>query len=66
LQVSFTQRDFPTPSRESLAVEEKEFLAKQLAARKATGFVAEDLRPEECNPVWLKNKGEYVFLPIRL
>lgn len=58
IKVSFSARHFPTPQRESQEPAEQEWLMKQHAARKATGFVVEDLRPEERNPQWLKEKGD--------
>lgn len=61
VNVSFTDRIFPTPSRESKAEEEQEWLAKQAAARRFVGFDDADLRPEERNPQWLKDKGDEFF-----
>lgn len=58
IEVEFSDRKFTTPSRESTKQEEMEWLIKQNAAQKATGFVEGDLRPEERNPQWLKEKGD--------
>ncbi|XP_060531746.1 dynein axonemal assembly factor 4-like [Cylas formicarius] len=58
LQVLFSEREFPTPSRESLLEEEAEFLRKQAEAKRSAGFVQEDLRPEEKNPQYLLAKGK--------
>lgn len=58
LQVEFTAREFVTPSRESTMEEENVWLTKQAAARRSCGFVSEDIRPEECNPQFVKAKGD--------
>ncbi|XP_046424093.1 dynein axonemal assembly factor 4-like isoform X1 [Neodiprion fabricii] len=61
INVKFSERTFPTPARESHQVEEQEWLEKQAAARRQTGFILEDLRPEELDPQWLKDKGDEFF-----
>ncbi|XP_065075412.1 dynein axonemal assembly factor 4-like [Ochlerotatus camptorhynchus] len=61
VQVTFTKRNFITPKRESLEQDERDWIMKQAAAKKATGFVDDDLRPEEQNPEWLKQKGDAFF-----
>ncbi|XP_049874370.1 dynein axonemal assembly factor 4-like [Pectinophora gossypiella] len=61
LEIKHTPRTFPTPSRESVADEEQAWLKNITLARRATGFVSEDLRPEEQDPEWCKNKGDEFF-----
>ncbi|KAG7205374.1 hypothetical protein KM043_007370 [Ampulex compressa] len=61
INVSFSERVFPTPARESSHLDEQEWLAKQAEARRKTGFVTDDLRPEEQDPQWLKDKGDDFF-----
>jgi dyslexia susceptibility 1 candidate gene 1 protein len=61
IEISFSQRNFVTPKRESQDPAEQEWLLKQSEARKAMGFVEEDLSPEERNPQWLKEKGDDFF-----
>ncbi|XP_068996130.1 dynein axonemal assembly factor 4 isoform X1 [Embiotoca jacksoni] len=63
--VSFTPRVFLTALRESRVPEEEEWLRKQAAARRAVSGDDEDLKDlkeEERNPEWLKDKGDQRFL----
>ncbi|XP_076282696.1 dynein axonemal assembly factor 4 [Lasioglossum baleicum] len=61
ISVTFSDRKFPTPARESSHLEEQEWLEKQAEARRKVGFDSADLRPEERDPLWLKNKGDEFF-----
>lgn len=61
IEIQFSQRNFTTPKRESQDPAEQEWLMKQSEARKTIGFVAEDLRPEERDPMFLKEKGDEFF-----
>ena len=61
IDISFTKRNFVTPKRESQDPAEQEWMIKQGEARKSIGFVEEDLRPDERNPQWLKEKGDDFF-----
>ena len=40
---------------------EQEWTLKQAAARRAVGFADDDLRPDERNPEWLKQRGDTFF-----
>lgn len=61
IEVRFSQRNFITPKRESQDSGEQEWLLKQAEARKEIGFVAEDLLPEERDPMFLKDKGDEFY-----
>ena len=60
IQISFTPRVFPTPSRESQDKNEKEWLKKQAEARQASLLPEElkDLSENEQNLEWLKEKAK--------
>ncbi|XP_041535507.1 dynein assembly factor 4, axonemal isoform X2 [Microtus oregoni] len=64
IQISFTPRAFPTALRESQVAEEEEWLHKQAEARRALSTDLpefSDLKEEEKNPDWLKEKGNKLF-----
>ncbi|XP_059191882.1 dynein assembly factor 4, axonemal [Centropristis striata] len=64
IQVTFTPRVFPTALRESRVPEENEWLEKQAEARRSSKADVEeltDLKEEERNPDWLKDKGDKCF-----
>ncbi|XP_043532981.1 dynein assembly factor 4, axonemal [Chiloscyllium plagiosum] len=64
IEVQFTPRVFPTALRESLIAEEEEWLRKQAEARRAKNAnipELKDLKEEEKNPDWLKDKGNKLF-----
>ncbi|XP_065589825.1 dynein axonemal assembly factor 4 [Cyrtonyx montezumae] len=64
IKISFTSRVFPTALRESRVAEEEEWLQKQAEARRTISAdlsELEDLKEEEKNPDWLKDKGNKMF-----
>ncbi|XP_032479945.1 dynein assembly factor 4, axonemal isoform X2 [Phocoena sinus] len=64
IKINFTPRVFPTALRESQVAAEEEWLHKQAEARRAMNTdIAElcDLKEEEKNPEWLKDKGNKLF-----
>ncbi|XP_052796809.1 dynein axonemal assembly factor 4-like [Mya arenaria] len=61
IEVSFTERAFPTPERESCRPLEDEWLKKQAEARRIVELEDENLTEEERNPVWLRDKGNEFF-----
>lgn len=61
IEIKFSSRNFVTPKRESQDPAEQEWLLKQSEARKAIGFVPDDLHPEERDPMYLKAKGDEFF-----
>ncbi|KAH3858094.1 hypothetical protein DPMN_100713 [Dreissena polymorpha] len=62
IAVSFTQRQFPTPERESVRPMEDEWLKKQAEAKRIIELEDENLTEEERNPVWLRDKGNQCWL----
>ncbi|KAG9273450.1 dynein assembly factor 4, axonemal [Astyanax mexicanus] len=64
IKISFTPRVFSTALRESRVPEEEEWLRKQAEVRRmANADLAQldDLKEEEKNPDWLKDKGDKLF-----
>ncbi|XP_010977891.2 dynein axonemal assembly factor 4 isoform X3 [Camelus dromedarius] len=64
IKINFTPRVFPTALRESQVAEEEEWLHKQAEARRAMNAdipELSDLKEEEKNPEWLKDKGNKLF-----
>uniref|UniRef100_A0A8C8A678 Dynein axonemal assembly factor 4 n=1 Tax=Otus sunia TaxID=257818 RepID=A0A8C8A678_9STRI len=64
IKINFTSRVFPTALRESRIAEEEEWLRKQAEARRTISddlSELEDLKEEEKNPDWLKDKGNKMF-----
>ncbi|XP_030354199.1 dynein assembly factor 4, axonemal isoform X1 [Strigops habroptila] len=64
IKINFTSRVFPTALRESRVAEEEEWLRKQAEARRTiSADLSElgDLKEEEKNPDWLKDKGNKMF-----
>ncbi|KAF1672790.1 DAAF4 factor, partial [Pygoscelis papua] len=64
IKINFTSRVFPTALRESRIAEEEEWLRKQAEARRTVSAdlsEVEDLKEEEKNPDWLKDKGNKMF-----
>uniref|UniRef100_A0ABI7YES2 Dynein axonemal assembly factor 4 n=1 Tax=Felis catus TaxID=9685 RepID=A0ABI7YES2_FELCA len=62
IKINFTPRVFPTALRESQVAEEEEWLHKQAEARRALNTdipELSDLKEEEKNPEWLKDKGNF-------
>ena len=56
-EFKMSDRVFPTAARESLLADETEWLAKQASYRERIEIDNPDLRENEKDPVWLKNKG---------
>ncbi|NXT01724.1 DAAF4 factor, partial [Jacana jacana] len=64
IKINFTSRVFPTALRESRVAEEEEWLRKQAEARRTISddlSELKDLKEEEKNPDWLKEKGNKMF-----
>ena len=56
-KVTMSDRVFPTAARESLLAQETEWLAKQSTYRERIEQDNPDLKENEKDPIWLKNKG---------
>ncbi|XP_074956420.1 dynein axonemal assembly factor 4 isoform X2 [Phalacrocorax aristotelis] len=64
IKINFTSRVFPTALRESHVAEEEEWLRKQAEARRTVSAdlsELDDLKEEEKNADWLKDKGNKMF-----
>ncbi|NXT91991.1 DAAF4 factor, partial [Anhinga rufa] len=64
IKINFTSRVFPTALRESRVAEEEEWLRKQAEAQRTVSAdlsELDDLKEEEKNPDWLKDKGNKMF-----
>lgn len=61
IKISFSHREFKTPTRESRTEDEQEWLRKQTEARAIAGWAPDDLLPEERNPEYIKQKGNKFF-----
>ncbi|XP_072472089.1 dynein axonemal assembly factor 4 isoform X3 [Notamacropus eugenii] len=64
IKIQFTPRVFPTALRESQVAQEEEWLHKQAEARRIMNEdipELHDLKEEEKNPEWLKEKGNKLF-----
>lgn len=59
--VTFSDRAFPTPKRESQVQLEEDWLSAQMQVKRSIGFVDDDLREEERNPAWLLAKGNEFY-----
>lgn len=62
IEVTFSERRFVTPKRESQDYAEQEWCTKQHEYMKNTiGFCDEDLNDDERDPIWLLNKGNEFY-----
>lgn len=61
IAVTFSERVFLTPKRESQTQLEEDWRSRQLEIKRSIGFVEDDLREEERNPEWLLAKGNEFY-----
>lgn len=61
IAITFSDRVFTTPKRESQTEVEQNWLAAQREAKRSVGFAEEDLREEERDPNWLLLKGNEFY-----